>query len=538
MKEFKVAYYGLDKEILPVMEKEIQTFIYEENVINFHQVLPDKGHKNLSELMGKADIDLLLIDLSNVPLIDEALRILYYEVHVKRIIIVGLWNQVENPNLTKWRFELGINIHFCYQIRDPGSIESLNLALARLLNIAKEEFSFYQKPLNRPLEIFCPIRINYFDTENAQIESDIPMEKDEVISFVFSSLPEFPFKEFQVKSISKLNLNYPLEYQGNLEYRFYDEFNQIHMVKWDSLSEIDFLEFCEQNPVISKNLDENQVREILKQFSKNKATSHAKKIFIKRIIDKLGSLPEFDVLKNLIIDQDFSPFRSSKGELWTYPYKFLIVSSIEDNLNVLNTCGAQILTFISKQKLNLHNFEDSTEYIQLKTICSRFTNLKEKLNRNLPEILIYNLDIEVNKLKEILNYKNLSVKNFEFDFSDNLTFIKDYVSNPEYLKSLNFYKNQSLKVYPSSNSELSRGYLIKEVDIISVSENEIIFKSNLPLQKEYCFMFQMVGNLKYYATIYKANKNINNENEATFHAIINSLTEQEKMELRKIIIKG
>jgi len=193
------------------------------------------------------------------------------------------------------------------------------------------------------------------------------------------------------------------------------------------------------------------------------------------------------------------------------------------------------LTFVSKHKLNLNNFEDSEEYIQLKTICSRFINLKEKLNRGLPEILIYNLDVEVIKLKEILNYKNLSVKNFEFDFNDNLAFIKNFVSNPEYLKSLSFYKNQSLKVYPSSHSDLSRGYLIKKVDIISVSENEIIFKSNLPLQKEFCFMFQLEGNLKYYATIYETKTN---ENENIFHAIINSLTEQEKMELRKIIIKG
>lgn len=535
MKEFKVTYYGLDKAILPTIEKEISTFINEGNKIYFNEVAPDQNHKNLCDLMGNSKTDLLLIDLSNNPNIDDALKILYFEVHVKRIIIVGLWNQVENPNLYNWRFELGIQTHFCYQIRDSASIESLILSLARLLNIAKEEFSFFQKPINRSIDIYCPIRINFFDTETAQIESDIPIQKDEIISCTFPALPDFPFHEFFVGSISKINLNYPLEYQGNLEYRFLDEFNQPHMVKWDHLNDIEFLELIEKNPVVSNNLDENQVREILKEFSNNKQNSHTKKMIIKRMIEKIGRLPNYDILKNLIIDKNFSPFKSSEGVLWDYPYKFFLVTTIEDNLNVLNTCGAHILTYVPAKKLNQNNFEDSEEYVQLKTICSRLINLNEKFEKFLPTILLYNTDLTSKKLKDVLNYSNLISKNLEYDFKDNLAFIKQFGSNPEYLKSFNFYKNQSFKVYPSSVGELSRGFTTKKVDLISISENEIIFSSDLPLQKDFSFMFLLEENLKYFATIYKIKKG---QNQSVFHGIINSLDEKEKTVLRKSIIKG
>lgn len=535
MKEFKVTYYGLDKDLLPAMEKEINTYISEGNKIYFSQVLPQEGHKNLCDLMDKSEINLILIDLSNNPNIDDALKILYYEIQVNRTIIVGLWNQFENQNLNNWHFELGIHTHFCYQLRDSGSLESLNLSLARLLNIAKEEFSFFQKTLNREFNLYCPIRINFFDTETIQIESDLPIQIGETVSCVFPALPDFPFKDFSTNSISKVNLNYPLEYQANLEYLFISQFNQIYMVKWDNLTDLEFLELNEKNPLISKNLDENQVREILKDFSNNRALSHSKKLVIKRMIDKIGKLPDYDVLKNLIIDKNFTPFKKSEDVLWKHPYKFFLVSSIEDNLNVLNTCGAQILTYVLNKKLDTNAFLESEEYVQLKTICSRLINLKEKFEKFLPTILIYNIDIENEKLKEILNYKNLIATNKEYDFKDNLNFIKKFVTSPEYVKSLNYYKNQSFKVYPSSAGPLSRGFILKKVELLSISENEIIFKSNLPFQKDISFMFLLNGDQKYFATIYKIK---NDQNQSIFHGIINSLDEKEKTELRKTIIKG
>lgn len=535
MKEFKVTYYGLDKEILPLIEKEVNTFISVGNKISFSHVLPDDGHKNLCELMEKGNTDLLLIDLSLPFNIDQALRILYYEVQVQRTIIVGLWNQLENPNLSKWHFELGINIHFCYQVRDSGSIESLILSIVRLLNLEKKEFGFYQKPLNREIEIRCPIRINFFDVESGQIESDIPLKKDDLISCVFPSIPDFPFNDFMISSISKINLNYPLEYQGNLDYFFYDEFGQAYMTKWDHLSEIEYIEIITQNPVIAKNLDENQVREIISQFSKNKSASNYKKTIIKRMIDRVGKLPDYDIFKNLIIDKTFSAFKNSGAHIWDHPYKFLMVSTIEDNLNVLNTCGAQLITYALDKKLNLDNFEDSIEFIQLKTICSRFNNLNEKFGTKPPIVLIFNLEIEHDKLTEMLNYKELIVKNTQFEFKDNLALIKEIISNPKYKQDFKLYNKQSFKLYPNSMSELSRGFLVKKVDLLTISENEVIFKSNLPIQKGFSFILKLEGGSEYFATIYEIKRE---ESENIFHGIINSLNAKEQTELRKIIIKG
>jgi hypothetical protein len=535
MKEFKIAYYGSDKEIIPVLEKEINNFLVPTNKIYFIQSLPDGTHKNLCEIISSTGINILLIDLSNNPHIQDALRILYYEIHVNKLQIIGLWNLVQDQNLLKWRFELGINTHFCYQIRDPGSIESLILSLARLLNIEKDGFSFYQKEINKPIEINCPIRINFFDVKSTQIESDIPFKTGEIISCNFPALPDFPFNEFEIESISKLDLNYPQENQATLNYIFHDEFGQIYKEHWDELDDIKYLELMEINPQIFQNLDEIQVKSILDQFSNNKSISHAKKVAIKRLIDRIGKLPNYDILKNIIVDINFSPFNFSEDALWNHPYTFLIVKTIEDNLNVLNTCAAHILTYVSEQKLNEENFEESIEFIQLKTICSRLNNLKKKFDKDLPLVLIYNLEMKEEKLSELLNYKKITVKNFEYDFKDNLAFLKQYSSSPNFLQGLSFYKKKGFKVYPNSLSELSRGFLKKEVKLISISENEIIFKSNLPLKKDFSFMFKIEENLRYFATIYK----IKHDNDTSiFYGILNSLNEEEKKELRKIIIKG
>ncbi len=535
MKNFKIQYYGQDKNLLEALEKEIPNFLAPQNQISFSHTLPDVNHKSLCKIMSSSEIDILLIDLSNNPEIDEALRILYYEIQVKSLQIIGLWNQVQDQNLLKWRFELGINTHFTYQIRDPGSMESLNLALTRLLNIEKEGSVFFQKELNIPMDIYCPIRLNFFDWESAQIESDILFNPGDLLSCIFPAIAEFPFKEFEVTSISKINLNYPYENQANLQYTFYDEFDQIYKSKWDGLDDLAYLDLFRINPAIFKNLDEIQVKSILDQFSKNKSLSHSKRVAIKRLIDKVGKLPDYDLLKNIIVDRNYSPFNFSKDALWKHPYKFYVVRTIEDNLNVLNTCAPNILTYVSPENLDKNNFEESAEFIQLRTICSRLKNLKRQFDRELPLVVTYKIDIEPSKLAEILDYEKIKVFPSSYDFNENLSFIKEYSKSPDFLQNISFYKNQLFKVYPRSNSELSRGFLKKEVEIVSISENEIIFTSPISFKKDFSFMFILEENLRYHATIYKIEvKN----NKKIFYGILNSLNEKEKTELRKIIIKG
>jgi hypothetical protein len=406
----KVIYYGSDKKLTEILNKEKAKCVDRPEKLSFEHVLPDQGHQILSDLILKNEMDLLLVDLSETNNIDQALRTLLYELHLKNVKIIGLWSNLENPNLKKWRFELGISTHFCYWIRDPGSMEDLILGLTKYLGVANDKFTFYTKEEDHGVNLSIPVRVNYFSSNGLQVESDVAINENEIVNCYFPSIPNYPFKEFYVSSTSRLNLSYPLEYQGTMENIFYDKYGQLYRSAYDDLEDLDYLEHLAENPVISKNLDENQVQSILDSFNENKRDSKNKKSVLQRLVGKLTQFSDMDVLKNLVIDPDFTIYKTIPNPIWSYPYKFQLVSTLEDNLNILNTCGAQLITFVIHEEINPEEFTDTVEFVQLKTITSRLKNNYQKLGNSPPQLQIYNLDLSSHELINILDYENNLLK--------------------------------------------------------------------------------------------------------------------------------
>ncbi|TDJ07363.1 MAG: hypothetical protein E2O68_03665 [Deltaproteobacteria bacterium] len=535
MDHVKVIYYGTDKKLTDLLNKEKVKCVDNPARLSFKHVLPDEKHLILSELILTNEMDLLLVDLSESKDIDQALRALLYELHLKNIAIIGLWNNLENPNLKKWRFELGISTHFCYWIRDPGSMEDLILGLTKFLGMANDKFTFYTKEEDKILNLSIPIRVNYFASHGLQVESDIAINENEIVNCYFPSIPNYPFTDFYVKSISRLNLSYPLEFQGTMENVFYDKFGQLYRSSFDNLEDLDYLELLAQNPVISKNLDENQVKSIIDSFNENKRDSKNKKSVLQRLVGKLSNFSDMDVLKNLVIDPKFTVYNTLPNPIWSYPYKFLLVSTLEDNLNILNTCGAQLITFVIHDKINPDEFSDTTAFVQLKTITSRLKNNYQKLGISPPQLQIYGLDIKSPDLINILDYENIHSFKESLEINTHLDSIRKFIKTPTYLEGINFYGQKLEIVSPKSYSEMSHGFLLREVKLNSISESEIIFRTSMKLEMNFSFMVQMNENTNIFATIY----NIEEDEEGKiYYGLINSLNEKEKQNLRKLIIKG
>jgi len=535
MDQIKLIYYGMDNKLTETLSKEKVKCVDQPERMVIKHIKPDENHHNLCDLILENKMDLLLVDLSGTNNIDLALRALLYELHLKNINIIGLWNEMENPNLNEWRYELGINTHFCYWHRDSGSMEDLMLGLAKYLKIPNEDFSFFSKDVDKIVALSTPIRINHFASNEIQIESDISMNEKEIVNCYFPSIPNYPFKDFYINSVTRLNLNYPLEYQGTMEYIFYDNFGQLYRSTYDDLEDIDYLEHLAENPVISRNLDEKQVHAIIDSFNNSKIESKNKKSIIQRMVGKLSKFSDLDVLKNLIIDPTFSAYKLPPNPIWSYPYKFLLVSTLEDNLNILNTCGAQLVTFVINEAIDPDNFMDTIEFVQLKTICSRLKNNYEGLGIAPPKLQIYNLNILTPDLINFLGYENIHVTKEKFEINRHLNFIREFIKSPDYLKGIQFYGHVLDKVSPKSYSEMSHGFLLRDVNLKSISESEVVFKSPIHLNMNFSFIIKMEGGPDIYATIYKIEEE---ENEKKYYAIVNSLNEKEKQNLRQLIIKG
>ena len=121
MKEIEVIYYGYDNKLVDTINIEKKKALKENFDLKISQVEPTMNHNNLCDLILQSNFDLLMVDMY-APEIENALRILFFELNVKNTNIIGLWNQLENPNLEKWRYELGIKTHFCYVQTKKSSI--------------------------------------------------------------------------------------------------------------------------------------------------------------------------------------------------------------------------------------------------------------------------------------------------------------------------------------------------------------------------------------------------------------------------------
>ncbi|RLA60388.1 MAG: hypothetical protein DRQ89_12945, partial [Epsilonproteobacteria bacterium] len=152
-----------------------------------------------------------------------------------------------------------------------------------------------------------------------------------------------------------------------------------------------------------------------------------------------------------------------------------------------------------------------------------------------PLLQIYNLDIETPDLINILEYDHLNVTKYGFDIKKHIVFIKKFIKTPAYTKGVKFYGHDLDKISPKSYSEMSHGFLLRQVQLISISESEIVFESPIDFPLNYSFIVTIKDESKLYITIYKIDES---EEIKKYYGIVNSINEKEKQKLRKLIMKG
>ena len=531
MKEIEVIYYGYDNKLVDTVNIEKKKTLKDSFDLKIQQVEPSMTHNNLCDLILQSNFDLLMVDMY-APEVENALRILFFELNVKNTNIIGLWNQLENPNLDKWRYELGIKTHFCYVQTQKSSIADLTLSVVKILGINNDRFEFYAKPIDTVMDILLPLRVNFFSFEEIQIETDVPIGLSETFKAEINQLGDFPFKDFFSVDVRTTNLRYPCSFQATAQYAFYDKYDLLYFSDKDEMDDLTFLELELGTSIGIGDVDEILVGEILMEFRENKTRSYEKRNVIKRLVKTRQEGASDDNVRILVIDENFEVFKNAPKMIWLYPYKFLLVSTLEDNLNILNTSGAEIVSFVIQDPIPASQFMESSEFVQLRVMCSRLKNNATANELPQPLVIIYNLSHELGSLKKILEYSNLNIIPEGFSFDSQIQIIRDFVNEKERTHGVAYKPSELSKVSPKYHSDISHGFVLKEVDVVSLSENEIVFKTKVFIEKYSSCLFRLNDELNFFATI----TNIKKEGKfRNYRGLVHSLDEEEKQKLRKFI---
>ncbi|MFZ9000898.1 MAG: hypothetical protein ACO20H_06320 [Bacteriovoracaceae bacterium] len=526
-----IVYYGFDERLINVINQEKEDILEGSYDIDFREIKPQSNHNSLCTLILEDNFDLLMVDMY-APEIDSALRTLFFELNIKNTNIIGLWNQLDNKNLEQWRYELGIKTHFCYLQTQKSSIADLSLSIVKILGINNDKHEFFSKKVESELEVLLPLRVNYFSFDEIQVETDVPVYLNDTFKISINGLEDFPFEDFFATEVRTTNLRYPATYQITAQYAFYDKYDLLYFSDKDDLDDLQFLEKELGNSVTIENADEELIREILLEFHENKTKSYEKRNVIKRLVKNYSEGMADQGLRVLVIDKNFTVYKNAKKMVWLYPYKFLLVSTLEDNLNILNTSGAEIVSFVIDEPIPAQSFMESEEFVQLRVMCSRLKNNAISNKTPEPLVVIYNLTHDLNKLRKILDYSNLNPVDQEYSFDHQISLVREFVQEKERTRGV-AYKNVDLgKVSPKYHSEFSHGFIIKNIDVDTISENEVVFQSRVFIEKYSSCLVRINKDIQFFATIVEVNKQ---NKERHYRALIHSLGEKEKQGLRKYI---
>jgi hypothetical protein len=527
----KVSYYGNDKDLIKFLIDHKDKYFTSSSNLDISYVVPDQQHLNFYHLVEDRP-HLLLVDLSEVTNIDKILKILIYEIRIKDVLLIGLWKNEKDVRVEDMGNDLGIHTHFVYNPRSRVSYEDLIIALSPYLEIKKPQFHFYTREMKKEVEIFIPLRVVFFSFDGIVIESEVSIKRNEVLKCAFPSIPDFPFREFYVTETSRINLRYPLDFHAHLDYVLFDEYEQMFNCRLGNLNDLEYLEDVSKNPAVGSHLDEEQVRLILKNFNQLKLKSQNNKEKIRRIIKSISDYSSSEPFKNLVINSSSEAFKIRPGDLWSFPFQFFLVHSLEDNLNVLNTCNASLVTYVANDNAEIDDFTQTFEYVQLRTICSRLKRNALIMEKEVPMVQIYNLALSADELKKSLDYKNIGVEKKQFNFKQHVLSVKsqmrDHGQRALQARSLD-------RVSPSFFSPMSHGQIIKKAKVLFLSENKITFHSycNIPLNS--LIKIRLSDSLIISVTVHKVDASVS---ENKYYGIINCLNETEKNKLRKYVIRG
>lgn len=359
------------------------------------------------------------------------------------------------------------------------------------------EHGFATATLKESVEAGIPVKVGYVHSEGIHFETSYPLQKGDRIKINHHWLQKkvVPSKEMFVKEVSRKNLFYHFKYAVDADFLFVDEFLPP--------------EGMDEATVDEKRKEREELiiyhkKQLSKWLEDNATRSHEKKA------------------KVLIVDREFH-FFNNQQRTDKHPYTIRCVPFIDKVEEELDRLEPQVIAFALEKP-------DSTSPINTNEKLVNLVNgVKQKYQGEEPFIIVFNADISSKELQENFKYQHIMGTNselsvdvllrmaeiFEKKLEDNL--IKPKARGPE-------------KVFLQKTNSASIAELIIPVDIIKLSESNMIFQTETPLPENINLHFLAPVNM--YANVQPSK---GQSKVPEYHGLIHSIGEDHKKELRRFV---
>lgn len=529
---FKIVYYGADNRLKGNFLKEEKTYLKAGISVTFDFAEATLNHASLCDLIIKNQHDLYLVDFTLGEELVKTLTSLFFEIRLKKMKLLGIWSKLDLELLPRYKGLTGVQTHFSYAINDPSSASDLFISITKYLGIENDNSKFYQRKFIGEQIINQPFRIRYLSAQQVSIESDAILKKYECAELEIPAMTSFPYKEFRVLDMSQSKIIFNYSYRYTLDYLFYDK-RQKAIYSSD-------LKFTPQEYVKSRtlevtdqeNIDEEHIRGFLKDFDEVLVEKNRRHTYVKKNIERFNEKSVDDHLRILIVDAELSrAFESSKKPLWSYPYKFFVVSSLNDKGSMIDAASANIISVHLPNFTSLADFKESFSFKELGFIID---TLKE-IEHNETLLILFNAPATIDEVYPLLDYENLISIKSPYAFDHLLREIRTYADEHARTVGHQYFKLDPNTMYPSLFSEASTGTISLPVKFNFMSENDLSFSTphDLPMHSSISFMAR--SNLMIFATIFRKTKN---DDAYKYLALIHSIDEEGKKILRRYLREG
>lgn len=411
-----------------------------------------------------------------------------------KVCTVGLVDYLSPPEILMESIATGVDLTHI------KSAETFDVVFDVVKLIAPNEIGehgFATATLKESLEAGIPVKVGYVHSEGIHFETNYPLQKGDRIRIKHHWLQKkvVPSKEMFVKEVSRKNLFYHFKYAVDADFLFIDEF------------------------LPPEGMDEVTVED--KRKERDELIIYHKKQLSKWLDDNASRSQEKKA-KVLIVDREFH-FFNNQQRTDKHPYTIRCVPFIDKVEEELDRLEPQVIAF-SLEKPDAASPKNTNE-----NLLNLINGVKQKYQGEEPFIIVFNAEASSKELQENFKYQHIMGTNselsvdvllrmaeiFEKKLAENL--IKPKQKGPE-------------KVFLQKTNSASIAELMIPVDIIKLSESNMIFQAETPLPENINIHFLEPVNM--YANV-QPSKGQGKVPE--YHGLIHCLGEEEKKELRRFV---
>lgn len=414
----------------------------------------------------------------------------------KNVVTVGLVDYLSPPEVLMESIATGVAIT---HIKSPECYDVVFDVTKLVAPNEIGEHGFANASLKEEWEAGIPLKVGYVQQDGLHLETDHKLNKGDRIrmNHAWTEKRMVPSKHFFVQNISTKNLFYHFKYAVDAEFLFIDEF------------------------LPPEGMEEERINE-KKQEREDLIVFHRKQL--KKWIDDNVSRSLEKKAKVLVVDREFH-FYENQERTDKHPYTIRCLPYLTDIGAELDRLEPQVIAFALDK-------DDVTEPKNTNEQLHKLMNaVKNKIQDTSPFIILFNSKISSKEMQDNLSYAHIMAT--ESDLSVDILVRMADIFDKKMAKmneSVVAPPKDEQKVFLKKTNTSSIAELLIPVNVIKLSETDMILTSEVPLQigmnlhlTEPVDMFVNIQPTK------------NQGKNPEYHGLIHCLGESEKKELRRYV---